>query len=83
MTPFPSIELGVQTSAWGAGIQTRMSYNDQHAFIHPDDDPVAVFRRLFGSAGSAAGPDGGPTPEARVLDLVSGELKDLKRQLGL
>jgi hypothetical protein len=82
MTPFPSIELGVQTSAWGAGIQTRMSYNDQHAFIHPDDDPVAVFRRLFGSAGSAAGADGGPTPEARVLDLVSGELKDLKRQLG-
>lgn len=80
MTPLPSLELGVQTSAWGAGVQTRMSYNDKHAFVHPDDDPVAVYRRLFG--GSAAGTGEGPPPEARALDVVRSELKDLERQLG-
>jgi len=41
-TPFSSIELGVQTSAWGSGIQTRMSYNDAHAFVHPEDNPAAA-----------------------------------------
>ena len=81
MTPFPSIELGVQTSAWGAGVQTRMSYNAQHAYVHPDDDPVAVYRRLFGGAGMDATAEG-PPPEARALNLVQAELKDLERQLG-
>jgi hypothetical protein len=80
-TPFPSIELGVQTSAWGAGIQTRMSYNDKHAFVHPDDDPVSVYRRLFGGGPAAASGDG-PSPEQRAMDLVRGELKGLSRQLG-
>lgn len=80
MTPFPSIELGVQTSNWGASVQTRMAYDDNHAFVHPDDDPVAVFRRLFGGGDAAAGD--GPPAEARALDLVSWELKDLQRQLG-
>jgi Protein of unknown function (DUF1552) len=82
MTPFPSIELGVQTSAWGAGVQTRMSYNDQHGYIHPDDDPVAVFRRLFGGGSADDSMGDGPSPDARVLDLVRGELKDLKQTLG-
>jgi hypothetical protein len=80
MTPFPSIELGVQTSAWGAGVQTRMSYNDKHGYVHPDDDPVAVYRRLFGGGDAATGD--GPPPEARAVDLVRAELKDLERQLG-
>lgn len=80
MTPFPSIELGVQTSAWGAGVQTRMSYDDKHGFVHPDDDPVAVYRRLFGGGDAAAGD--GPSPESRANDLVRAELKDLERQLG-
>lgn len=80
MTPFPSIELGVQTSAWGAGVQTRMSYNDKHAYVHPDDDPVAVFRRLFGGGQASSGE--GPSPQTRVLDLVQGELQGLQKQLG-
>ncbi|HKP60848.1 MAG TPA: DUF1552 domain-containing protein [Polyangiales bacterium] len=81
MTPFPSLELGVQTSAWGASVQTRMSYNDKHSYVHPDDDPASVYRRLFGG-GAAADSGSGPSPEQRALDLVRGELKGLQRQLG-
>jgi hypothetical protein len=87
-TPFASIELGVQTSAWGAGIQTRMAYNDQHQFVHPEDDPVAAYRRLFGGSAapaSAAAPSGapaGPNLKKSVLDLLQGELADLEQKLG-
>lgn len=84
-TAFPSIELGVQTSAWGASIQTRLSYNDKHQYVHPEDDPSAAYRRLFGGA-SAAAPSTGSAPVAdprkSVLDVVRGELNALKKQLG-
>lgn len=85
-TAFPSIELGVQTSAWGASIQTRMSYNDQHQFVHPEDDPAAAFRRLFGGsaapAGSAANGGNAIDTKKSVLDVVRAELTSLKKQLG-
>jgi hypothetical protein len=88
-TAFPSIELGVQTSAWGASVQTRMSYNDKHQFVHPEDDPAAAYRRLFGGAGAAnqadpSGQTGMPAldPRKSVLDVVRGELNALKKQLG-
>jgi hypothetical protein len=88
-TPFSSIELGVQTSAWGSGIQTRMSYNDAHQFVHPEDKPDAAFARIFG--GATAAPDPGPGLPAQdpvqirrrsVLDLVKGELTTLQGDLG-
>ena len=82
MTAFPSIELGVQTSDWGASIQTRMSYNDQHQFVHPEDDPAAAYRRLFPGAVSAATGGSMIDPRKSVLDMVSGELTALKTQLG-
>jgi len=89
-TPFPSIELGVQTSAWGASVQTRMSYNDKHQYVHPEDDPAAAYRRLFGGAGALAQDDAGQgaqggssfDPRKSVLDVVRGELTALKKQLG-
>jgi hypothetical protein len=87
-TAFPSIELGVQTSAWGASVQTRMSYNDKHQFVHPEDDPVAAYRRLFGGATAAASPgtngqgSAAGDPRKSVLDLVRGELTSLRKQLG-
>lgn len=82
-TAFPSIELGVQTSNWGASIQTRMLYNEQHQFVHPEDDPAAAYRRLFGGAAPAAN-GGAPGFDAKksVLDLVGSELTALKGQLG-
>jgi hypothetical protein len=84
-TPFASIELGVQTSAWGAGVQTRMSYNDKHQYVHPEDDPAAAYRRLFGGAAAPAAPSGapvGPNLKQSVLDLLQGELADLEKKLG-
>jgi len=81
-TPFPSIELGVQTSAWGASVQTRMSYNDKHQFVHPEDDPAAAFRRLFGASAGAAASGGGFDSKKSVLDMVRAELTSLKKQLG-
>jgi hypothetical protein len=86
-TPFASIELGVQTSAWGASIQTRMSYDDAHQYVHPEDDPSAAFTRLFGGgmnamAGAAMPVDATTAARRSVIDLVRGELTTLEQQLG-
>ena len=45
---FPSLELGVQTSAWGGSVQTRMSYAGPGIFVTPDDSPSNVYQRMFG-----------------------------------
>jgi hypothetical protein len=68
-TPYRSLELGVQTSAWGGNVQTRISYRDG-AFVTPDDDPQSVWKRLFGDLGDA---DLLARREA-VLDLLGDEL---------
>src|SRR5690606_30692369 len=51
---FRSLELGVQTSAWGGGVQTRMCYRGPGQMVTPDDDPAHVYERLFGVAGASA-----------------------------
>ena len=82
---FPSLELGVQTSAWGGNVQTRMSYRGPGQFVPPDDDPVGVHRRLFG--GLSPMPDGGMASSdprvlrrRSVLDVIRGDLADLTRR---
>ena len=45
---FRSLELGVQTSAWGGNSQTRMSYSGPGQYVTPDDSPESVYMRLFG-----------------------------------
>lgn len=79
-TRFPSLELGVHTSAWGGGIQTRMSYQSAGQFVAPDDEPARVARRLFGNAGAPV--DALYLKRKSVIDLVRSELADLKQQLG-
>ena len=77
---FRSLELGVQTSAWGGGVQTRMCYAGPGDFVTPDDDPRHVFERLFGAAGADA-----ETVRRRrqsVLDLTRDEIGDLHARLG-
>jgi len=76
-TRFSSLELGVQTSAWGGSNQTRMCYRDG-SFVTPDDDPQSVFTRLFGDLGD----DQLAGRRQSVIDLGKLELSDLRRRLG-
>ena len=80
---FASIELGVQTSAWGGGVQTRMSYAGPGQFVPPDDDPLSVYNRLFGDLVSEGTPvDRVLLRRQSVLDLVQEEIKALQGRLG-
>lgn len=78
--PLRLAQLGVQTSAWGGGIQTRMSYAKAGAWMTPDDDPHHVHERLFG----VAGVDVEVLRHRRqsVIDLVRGEIVGLHARLG-
>lgn len=83
---FGSMEFGVQTSAWGAGVQTRMSYLAPDQFASPDDDPASAYRRLFGSApvggGDAEPVDRRLARRLSILDVSRGELKALQNKIG-
>jgi hypothetical protein len=88
-TPFSSLELGVETDAWGGSVQTRMLYAPGHTFVHPDQDPVRVYKRLFGGLGGQAGQaattaqlDAGMRRKQSVLDLLRAELGDLRNRVG-
>ena len=49
-TRLRSLELGVETSAWGGSVQTRMSYSGPGQYAPPDDSPKSVYARLYGDA---------------------------------
>ncbi|MCA9637866.1 MAG: DUF1552 domain-containing protein [Myxococcales bacterium] len=82
-TRFASLELGVQTSAWGGNTQTRMSYSAPGQFVTPDDDPAHVYARLFGDF--SGGDEAAAKLKARrkrVVDLLVDEARDLRGRLG-
>ncbi len=82
-TRFASLEFGVQTSAWGAGTQTRMSYSAPGTFVSPDDDPLHVYTRLFGDfMGGDAAADALRLRRQRVVDLLVDEATTLRARLG-
>lgn len=74
-TRFPSLELGVGVQI--GTVYARMSYASGGRPVAPEDDPLAVFNRLFGQA----------SPELRarrksVLDTVSEDYAALDARLG-
>lgn len=82
-TKFKSLELGIQTSAWGGSNQTRMCYSAPGQFVTPDDSPLNVYDRMFGDL------LGGEEEAAklrerrqRVVDLVTEETQSLRQELG-
>ncbi len=80
---FASLELGVQTSAWGGTDITRMSYAGPGVFVPPDDSPKSVFMRMFGDAiGGPAQLEAALANKKSTLDLVRGELKSLRSRVG-
>lgn len=82
-TRLKSLELGVQTSIWGAGQQTRMCYRSLTEYAPPDDDPVSVYGRIFGSGGGGASTADPETLRRKsVIDAVKGDLSDLRARLG-
>jgi hypothetical protein len=80
---FSSLELGVQTSAWGGNSQTRMCYAGPGQYVTPDDNPASVYLRLFGdlllSDSEAAKRR---TRQQKVIDIAHQELIDLYGRLG-
>lgn len=83
-TRFASLELGVQTSAWGGSTQTRMSYAGPGQFVTPDDNPVNMYQRLYGDL--LGGPEEAARLRARrgsILDVVNDELADLHSRVGV
>ncbi len=80
-TRLRSLELGVQTSAWGGSVQTRMSYTGAGQYAPPDDSPRGVYARLYGDV-APGGADVTLARRQRVLDAVKGDLGDLRGRLG-
>ena len=80
-TRLRSLEVGVQTSAWGGSTQTRMSYTGPGQYAPPDDRPRGVFSRLYGGA-APGGADAALARRRSVLDAVKGDLSDLRGRLG-
>lgn len=85
-TRLRSLELGVQTSAWGGGPQTRMCYSAPGVYAPPDDDPISIYQRIFGSGSSPTPPTGeDPLKKRRksIIDAVKGDLADLRSRVGV
>jgi hypothetical protein len=80
---FSSLELGVQTSAWGGNSQTRMCYAGPEQYVTPDDNPASVYMRLFGdlllSDSDAAKRR---IRQQKVIDIANQELIELYGRLG-
>ncbi|MFO0589478.1 MAG: DUF1552 domain-containing protein [Polyangiaceae bacterium] len=82
-TKFSSLEFGVQTSAWGGNVQTRMSYLGPGVYAPPDDSPKSVYKRMFGDANAdPMAMDKLLARKKSVLDLVGGEIQDLQKRVG-
>jgi uncharacterized protein DUF1552 len=82
-TRFDSLEFGVQTSAWGGQVQTRMSYSSAGTFVTPEDRPRNAFRRMFGDiTGDPTELDKLMLRKRSILDVVKGDLADLYPRLG-
>jgi hypothetical protein len=79
---FDSLEFGVQTSAWGGQVQTRMSYVKAGTFVTPEDKPVSAFKRMFGDVGSDPSQiDKILLRRRSILDAIKGDLADLYPRL--
>ena len=83
-TRFPSLELGVQTSAWGGNSQTRMCYAGPGTYVTPDDNPQNVWSRMFeGLVGDASAAQLLRERRMSVLDLARQELQELHNRVGV
>lgn len=80
---FASLELGVQTSAWGGNSQTRMCYSGPSQYVTPDDNPTHVYERIFGDQ-LLSDTDAAKRRERqqKIIDISKSELIDLYSRVG-
>ena len=79
-TSFRSLQLGVgATFQSGSG---SISYIGEKQQVNPDDDPLNVFTRVFGSVGGGADEDLAKRKKQSVLDAALGDLAALQDALG-
>jgi hypothetical protein len=80
-TPYRSLEFGAQTG--GANVWTRMSYSDANQPLPPEDNPQAMFDRLFADLGAdPAGVEKLKAERRSVIDLVKGDLESIQSRYG-
>ena len=80
-TPFASLELGVQNG--GANVRSRMSYRDSNQPIVPEDNPYALFDRLFKDLDQDAGSlERLRAERLSVIDAVSDQLSRIHAKSG-
>lgn len=80
-TPYKSLEFGVQTG--GANVWTRMCYADANQPLPPEDNPQAMFDRVFADLGAdPAGAERLKAERRSVIDLVKGDLESLQTRYG-
>lgn len=80
---FPSLEFGVQTSAWGGNSQTRMSYRGPSQYVPPNDSPVDMYKRLWGDMASKPGQmDELVLRRRSILQVAKDDLRELRSRLG-
>ena len=82
-TTFPSLELGVQTSAWGGNSQTRMCYAGPGQYVTPDDSPSNVYQRMFADA-LLSDTEAAKRRERKqkLIELSRGDVIDLYSRVG-
>lgn len=79
-TPFRSLELGVRAS--DNDVQGRISYAGPGQPLPPMNDPVQVYRRLFGLSDDPIDPDDFLSARKSVLDAVQEQFAALRPRLG-
>jgi hypothetical protein len=80
-TPYKSLEFGVQTG--GANVWTRMCYAGPNQPLPPEDNPQAMFDRLFADIGmDPQGIERLKAERRSVIDLVKGDLTSLQSRYG-
>lgn len=79
-TRFSSLEVGCENKRRG------LSYFGPNKQAPAETSPFAFFERVFGGGFSLPGEGGGPDPrlalERSVLDVVTADLEDLKKEVG-
>jgi hypothetical protein len=80
-TPYKSLEFGVQTG--GASVWSRMAYAGSNQPLAPEDDPQAMFDRLFADYDvDASELERLKAQRQSVIDLVKGDLDSLLARHG-